>query len=261
MTIAADYRNAPDKMKILIVDDLEENLLSLEAILDSLGQTIVRARSGEEAMRLALRNDFGLMLLDVVMPGMDGYETASLLKRHHKTRDVPIIFLTAAEDSRDATFRGYAVGAADYITKPFDPWVLRAKVLVFVDLYRKNHMLASVASRLAMVEEQLRRLIPAPALPSSAEGTGPAAMQPAATAQALGQVAESMSVMQEMVRGMFPVDDFADSAQSLSLAPRAPSARALRAPGGDLCPWIPAAPVSQLGGREGSGSESMNGRL
>ena len=220
MSMAAGYGDAPGKVKILIVDDLEENLLSLEAILDSLGQTVVRARSGEEAMRLALRHDFGLILLDVVMPGMDGFETAENLKRHHKTRDVPIIFLTAAEDSRDSTFRGYAVGAADYITKPFDPWVLRAKVLVFVDLCRKNRTLADVAARLASVEDQVRRLIPtgAPAAATAANGLdGP----PSGTAaEALAQLAEGIAVLQSTVRALFPADDLVDIPQSGSLAPR-----------------------------------------
>lgn len=224
MTMAGGYGDAPGKVKILIVDDLDENLLSLEAILDSLGQAVVRARSGEEAMRLALRHDFGVILLDVVMPGMDGFETAAMLKRHHKTRDVPIIFLTAAEDSRDATFRGYAVGAADYITKPFDPWVLRAKVLVFIDLHRKNRMLADVASRLGSVENQLRRLIPRTAPPGATaapSSTGLAGMPPGAAAQALGQLAESIGVLQATVRALFPADDLVDAAQPSGLAPPA----------------------------------------
>jgi PleD family two-component response regulator len=217
MSFAASNGEGPGKVKILIVDDLEENLLSLEAILDSLGQEIVRARSGEEAMRLALRHNFAVILLDVVMPGVDGYETASLLKRHHRTRDVPIIFLTAAEDSRDATFRGYAVGAADYITKPFDPWVLRAKVLVFVDLYRKNQMLADVASRLASVEHELRQLIPSASRASAAQETGLGGVTPIAAA--LAQVTESMAAMQAMVQALFPVDDLIDAGQHGGLPP------------------------------------------
>ena len=220
MSMAAGYGDAPGKVKILIVDDLDENLLSLEAILDSLGQTVVRARSGEEAMRLALRHDFGLVLLDVVMPGMDGFETAEMLKRHHKTRDIPIIFLTAAEDSRDATFRGYAVGAADYITKPFDPWVLRAKVLVFVDLYRKNRTLADVAARLASVEDQVRRLIPGTAAPGSPEGNGIDGAPSAAPAHELAQLAERIAVLQATVRALFPTDDLVDAPRSGMLGPR-----------------------------------------
>jgi CheY-like chemotaxis protein len=203
------HGDVPGKVKILIVDDLDENLLSLEAILDSLGQILVRAHSGEEAMRLALRHDFGAILLDVVMPGMDGFETASMLKRHHKTRDVPIIFLTAAEDNRDATFRGYAVGAADYITKPFDPWVLRAKVLVFIDLYRKNRMLAEVYDRLASVGEHLRPLIPAP----GPAGTDLGGLPREASAQALVQLAERIAVLQATVRSLFPGDELAEAAR------------------------------------------------
>jgi PleD family two-component response regulator len=222
MSFAVANGEGPGKVKILIVDDLEENLLSLEAILDSLGQEIVRARSGEEAMRLALRHNFAVILLDVVMPGVDGFETASLLKRHHRTRDVPIIFLTAAEDSRDATFRGYAVGAADYITKPFDPWVLRAKVLVFVDLYRKNQMLADVATRLAAVEHQLRQLMPIASLPGGGRQTGVGGMTPVEAA--LDQVTQSMAAMQAMVHALFPVDDLIDAGQAGGLPSAEPPA-------------------------------------
>jgi CheY-like chemotaxis protein len=151
---------------------------------------------------------------------MDGFETAEMLKRHHKTRDVPIIFLTAAEDSRDATFRGYAVGAADYITKPFDPWVLRAKVLVFVDLYRKNRTLADVASRLASVEDQLRRLIPSSAPPAAAAAGNGLDGPPGKGAETLAQLAERIAVLQATVRALFPADDLVDTPQSGRLAPR-----------------------------------------
>ncbi|MGW4896855.1 response regulator [Kitasatospora sp. NPDC004240] len=138
------------KAKILLVDDRPENLLALEAILSALDQTLVRAASGEEALKALLTDDFAVILLDVQMPGMDGFETASHIKRRERTRDIPIIFLTAINHGPHHTFRGYAAGAVDYISKPFDPWVLRAKVSVFVDLYMKNCQLKEQAALLRL---------------------------------------------------------------------------------------------------------------
>ena len=117
------------KAKILLVDDRPENLLALEAILSALDQTLVRASSGEEALKALLTDDFAVILLDVQMPGMDGFETAAHIKRRE---------------------RGYAAGAVDYISKPFDPWVLRAKVSVFVELYMKNCQLREQAALLRL---------------------------------------------------------------------------------------------------------------
>ncbi|MCC9309175.1 response regulator [Kitasatospora sp. RB6PN24] len=138
------------KAKILLVDDRAENLLALEAILSALDQTLVRAVSGEEALKALLTDDFAVILLDVQMPGMDGFETAAHIKRRERTRDIPIIFLTAINHGPHHTFRGYAAGAVDYISKPFDPWVLRAKVSVFVDLYMKNCQLKEQAALLRL---------------------------------------------------------------------------------------------------------------
>jgi CheY-like chemotaxis protein len=153
---------------ILLVDDMEDNLVALEAVLSALQVPLVRAGSGEEAMKALLRQDFALVLLDVLMPGMDGFETASHIKRLDQTKDIPIIFLTGAEAATDAgyAFRGYSTGAVDYLTKPFDPWVLRTKVAVFLDLHRKNrqlqdlldheqHRLNDFAHRLEVVESHL----------------------------------------------------------------------------------------------------------
>ncbi|HEX5495916.1 MAG TPA: response regulator [Mycobacteriales bacterium] len=137
-----------DPVNILIVDDRTENLVALEAILGALEHTLVRARSGEEALKALLSHEFALILLDVSMPGMDGFETATRIKRREKTRDIPIIFLTGLSTEPDHAFRGYAVGAVDYLAKPFDPWVLRTKVSVFVDLHLKNRLLAEQASLL-----------------------------------------------------------------------------------------------------------------
>jgi len=152
--------------KILLVDDRAENLFALEAILSSLDQELVFVRSGEAAVEAALADEFAVILLDVVMPGMDGFETAAQIKQRGRTLDVPIIFLTAAGAEPELAFRGYAAGAVDYISKPFDPWVLRAKVSVFVDLYLKERQLRAVsdlASLLSAIEEAAAGLAGLPA--------------------------------------------------------------------------------------------------
>ncbi|MFD5116610.1 two-component system response regulator [Streptomyces sp. NPDC058220] len=157
-----------DRASILLVDDMEDNLEALEAVLASLDEPLVRARSGEEAMTALLRQPFAVVLLDVRMPGMDGFETASRIKRLDGAKDTPIIFLNGPESDSGYAFRGYATGAADFLTKPFDPWMLRAKVSVFLDLHRKNRQLermlaqdqeqlGQITDRLSSIEEELRR--------------------------------------------------------------------------------------------------------
>jgi CheY-like chemotaxis protein len=148
-----------ERAKILLVDDRPENLLALEAVLSSLNQTLVRASSGEEALRALLKDEFALILLDVQMPGMDGFETAAQIKARARTKDVPIIFLTAVDTEEHNAYRGYAAGGADYITKPFDPWVLRAKVQVFVDLWVAGRRLATQASFLRRRLEDSSRAV------------------------------------------------------------------------------------------------------
>ncbi|KUP97015.1 response regulator [Thermobifida cellulosilytica] len=138
----------PYKANILLVDDREENLTALEAILTSLDQNLVRANSGEAALKALLERDFAVILLDVVMPGMDGFETASHIKQREKTKDIPIIFLTAAGIDRHRVFRGYASRFVDYMTKPLDPWLLRAKVEVFLELDRLKRQLNSQSTLL-----------------------------------------------------------------------------------------------------------------
>jgi CheY-like chemotaxis protein len=157
--------------KILLVDDRSENLLALEAILSSLGQELVCVRSGEAALAALLGQEFAVILMGVMMPGMDGFETAAHIKQRARTHDVPIIFLTAAGVDSDLAFRGYAAGAVDYISKPFDPWVLRAKVSVFVELYLKDRQLRLVtelSSRLAAVEDAATTLAGLPAVRADA---------------------------------------------------------------------------------------------
>ncbi|MFJ3696251.1 two-component system response regulator [Streptomyces sp. NPDC090052] len=141
-----------DDSCILIVDDMEENLVALQAVLGPLGQPLVLARSGEEALKAMLRQEFAVVLLDVLMPGMDGFETAANIKRLDQTKDVPIILLTGAEADSDYAYRGYSVGIADFLIKPFDPWLLRTKVSVFLDLHRQKRQISAQA-------EQLRRLL------------------------------------------------------------------------------------------------------
>ncbi|TQL67255.1 response regulator receiver domain-containing protein [Nocardioides albertanoniae] len=136
------------RAKILLVDDRPANLVALEAILGSLDQTLVRAGSGEDALRALLHDDFALILLDAQMPGMDGFETATRIKARERTKNVPIIFLTANDFDTHLAYRGYTTGAADFLAKPFDPWLLRAKVQVFVDLWHASRKLSAQADLL-----------------------------------------------------------------------------------------------------------------
>ena len=147
-----------DRVGILIVDDTEDNLVAVEAILEPLGHDLVLARSGEEALKHLLTRDFAVILLDVQMPGLDGFETAALIKQRERTRRLPIIFLTAISKDEQQVFRGYSAGAVDYLFKPFDPEVLRSKVAVFVELHQKNLQLQRQAEQLRLQElAELRR--------------------------------------------------------------------------------------------------------
>lgn len=137
-----------ERAKVLLVDDRPENLLALEAILAPMDLDLVRANSGEEALRALLQAEFALILLDAQMPGMDGFDTAARIKRRNRTKDVPIIFLTAFGEDPNSSYRGYVAGGADYISKPFDPWILRAKVQVFVDLWAVGRLQAAQAAML-----------------------------------------------------------------------------------------------------------------
>jgi CheY-like chemotaxis protein len=144
--------------KALLVDDRRDNLLALEAILQGLPVQAVAVESGEAALKQLLVDDFAVILLDAQMPDMDGFETASHIKRRERTRHVPILFLTAADRDAQLALRGYAVGAVDYLTKPFDPWVLRAKVSIFVDLWTKTRQLQAQAEAVRQRELQWRKL-------------------------------------------------------------------------------------------------------
>jgi CheY-like chemotaxis protein len=186
--------------RILLVDDRRENLVALDAILAPLNQILVSVQSGEQALQALLKDDFAVVLLDIVMPGMDGFETAAQIKRHAKTRDVPIIFLTAGNAPAEQAFRGYAAGAVDYLAKPFDPWVLMSKVSIFVDLYLKQlgpagspgerPQLTQVSGRLEEVEETVAALRELPAVTKDADAeqaTARLARQVWAVRDALGE--------------------------------------------------------------------------
>ena len=125
-------------INILLVDDEPANLLALEAVLESLDLNLVKAQSGEDALRQLIHTDFAVILLDVMMPGMSGFETAEMIRQRTRTLHTPVIFMTALGTAEKEMFRGYALGAIDYMMKPFVPTVLRSKVSVLVDLHRKT---------------------------------------------------------------------------------------------------------------------------
>jgi signal transduction histidine kinase len=147
-----------DRVNILLVDDQPANLLALEAMLQGLGQNLVKAESGREALKCLLTNDFAVILLDVKMPDMDGFETAALIRQRDKSRDTPIIFLTAADKTHTEAVRGYAVGAVDYLVKPVVPEFVRSKVAVFVELAKKNEQLRRQTEQLRESEQAARDL-------------------------------------------------------------------------------------------------------
>jgi signal transduction histidine kinase len=151
-------RQPDDVVNILLVDDQPANLVALEAMLQGLGQNLVRAGSGREALKHLLTQDFAVILLDVKMPEMDGFETASLIRQRDKSRDTPIIFLTAADRSQTQAVRGYAIGAVDYLVKPVVPEFVRSKVAVFVELAKKNALLERQAQLLREGERAAREL-------------------------------------------------------------------------------------------------------
>ncbi len=146
--------NASEKIKILIVDDEPSNILAMEAILECLGQELVHAASGAEALRQMLNNDFAVILLDAQMPGMDGFETAELIRQRPRSRFTPIIFVTAAFVSDEMMFKGYSKGAVDYIIKPVISGILRAKVEVFIELANYQRRLqAEITERMRIAAE------------------------------------------------------------------------------------------------------------
>lgn len=146
--------NAPEPIHFLLVDDLEENLLALEALLRRDGLSFLRARSGEQALELLLQHEVALALLDVQMPGMDGFELAEFMRGNARTRHVPIIFVTAGSADIQRRFRGYEAGAVDFIQKPIEPDILRGKANVFLELYQQRRALSDAADQL---ESEVRK--------------------------------------------------------------------------------------------------------
>jgi response regulator RpfG family c-di-GMP phosphodiesterase len=147
------------EVKILLVDDKPGNLLALQAVLESLAHTLVLAHSGKEALSLLLKDDFALILLDVQMPEMDGFEMASLVRSQMKTRYSPIIFLTALGKTKFEMSRGYEVGAVDYLLKPFDAEILRSKVRILVELYQNTAEIKQENAKLAAVNTTMKRTL------------------------------------------------------------------------------------------------------
>jgi phosphoserine phosphatase RsbU/P len=144
----------PDKVNILVVDDEPGNLLALEVTLAGLGVTVRTARSGLEALKSLLQEDFAVILMDVKMPGMDGFETAALIRQRKRSQYTPIIFLTAYETTELQVFKGYSLGAVDYLSKPFIPEVLRSKVAAFVEMFRKAEQIKQQAELLRQIERR-----------------------------------------------------------------------------------------------------------
>ncbi len=144
----------PTRAAILIVDDRPENLLALEVILEPLGHKLVRANSGPEALRALLQDDFAAILIDVQMPGMNGFETVEIIKSRERTKHIPVIFLTAISKDDQYVFKGYEVGAVDYMFKPLQPDVLRSKVSVFVELHLKNEQIREQERKLRAATER-----------------------------------------------------------------------------------------------------------
>lgn len=142
------------RVNILVVDDRPHNLVALEAILDELDQNLIKARSGAEALRFMLEDDFAVILMDVQMPGLDGFETAQLIRDRDRSRHTPIIFLTAYEKNDVQMLKGYALGAVDYLFKPVVPEVVRSKVAVFVDLFKKTEQVKQQAEQLRHMEQR-----------------------------------------------------------------------------------------------------------
>jgi len=146
----------PERARVLLVDDDERNLLAVANVLEDLGE-VVSARSGEEALRHLLKGEFAVILLDVYMPGMDGYETAQIIRNRDQTKGIPIVFLSAVNKETEHQLRGYSMGAVDYVFKPVDPIILRSKVAVFVDLFEKSKEIeAKARQEQALLDANLR---------------------------------------------------------------------------------------------------------
>lgn len=153
-TVVIGQQSQQEKVNILLVDDRVDNLMALKAILSPLNENLVEATSGREALKALLEQDFAVILMDVMMPDMDGLETARLIRKRDKSRLVPIIFITANLVEEKSAFEGYEAGAVDYIIKPFPPEILRSKVLVFIDLFKKTEQVRRQAEMIRIIEQR-----------------------------------------------------------------------------------------------------------
>src|SRR3954451_22387941 len=155
---SSEHESADEKVSILIVDDRHDKMLAYQAILSDLEENLVCAKSGKEALRCLLKRDFAVILLDVNMPGMDGFETASLIRQRPRSETTPIIFISAVNDTDTHVSRGYSLGAVDYILTPVVPEILRAKIAVFVDLFKKTEQVKRQSEeREKLIREQAAR--------------------------------------------------------------------------------------------------------
>ena len=180
---------------ILVVDDDQRTLMAMRELLQCLGQNLVLANSGEEALRCVLKEDFAVILLDARMPGIDGFETARLIRECERSRHTPIIFVTGARDDLGSMFRGYEVGAVDYIVKPLIPEVLKSKISVFINLYAKN---AALVKEIAEHKPEQTSHFDAQAfLTKVAEGKSISTYQKKQVVFAQGDLADSISYIQK----------------------------------------------------------------
>ncbi|MGH4139777.1 diguanylate cyclase [Clostridium sp.] len=150
--------NQIDNINILIVDDRPENLFVLESLLENMDCNIIKAASGNEALSKMLDYDFALVLLDVQMPNMDGFETAELMRSNGRTRYIPVIFVTAISNEQKCIFKGYEVGAVDYLFKPIEPIILQSKVRVFIELYNQKKLVEQQSKLLQLRVQELSEL-------------------------------------------------------------------------------------------------------
>jgi len=144
---------------VLVADDRPANVLAIQEVLEPLNHNVVTASSGEEVLRSLLKTEFAVILLDVQMPIMDGFEIAAQIKRREKTRHIPIIFLTAVNQEPADVVQGYEAGAVDYLTKPIEPWIVRAKVSAFVDIWLEHKRMEQMRSELAMAEQRQQQAL------------------------------------------------------------------------------------------------------
>lgn len=147
------------RANVLVADDTPANVLAIEQVLEPLSHNVVTAASGDEVLRALLKTEFAVILLDVHMPIMDGFEVAAQIKAREKTRHIPIIFLTAVNQDPSDILQGYEAGAVDYLSKPVEPWLVRAKVSAFVDIWLEHKRIERLQSELAMVEQRQQQAL------------------------------------------------------------------------------------------------------